>query len=134
MVKLPFDVGSVIVSWLLFLVSLVVLWVRAKPHVELAMETLAEAQNAIKTGMSAMGKRSVEVRQERALERDIASDLMDSYPEIQALLEYLSPDLAEQVTENPEAALRVIERYEPLLARLGINLKGAPQEQKTWDF
>ena len=77
-----------------------------------------QADKALKRGMSAMGQKSGYVRAEKALEKEIFSELLEQYPEIQALLEMLSPDLAAKIEENPEMAANIIQRYLPTFKRI----------------
>ena len=91
-----------------------------------------EAQNAIKTGMSAMGAKSGIVRNQQAFDKDIAGGIVEQYPELKMVLELLNPDLAEKVEQNPAMALSFLQRYGPML---GINLSGKGAEQsETYDL
>jgi len=121
MVNYPYLIGSFIVPALVAgLVSfLAVGWVyvnRMKPVMEVA-------DKAIKTGMSAMGSKSGQVRLEKSIEKAVAGDLMTAQvPELELLLGLLSPDTRELVQNNPEAVLAIAQR-------LGLLKLGGQQQQ-----
>lgn len=74
-----------------------------------------DATGAISRGMTALGQRSIDVRQEKALEKAITGDILDQFPEVVMLLNQLSPETADMVRKNPQMALNLIQRYKPLI-------------------
>ena len=101
-------------------------------------EKYAEAEQAISRGMSALGVKSGESRQSKALEKAIFTDLVAQYPEINMILESFSPDTAAMIEENPQIAAILIERYMPLVKKLMPQLFGAASENaqttQKYDF
>ena len=81
-------------------------------------EKYAMAEGAIKKGFSAMGTRSAELKKEKAMEGEIMVAVLDEYPELMMIAEKISPDMVAMIEEDPETALRLIDRYLPLLENL----------------
>jgi len=66
--------------------------------------------------MDEMRQKSIDSRQQKALERKIANDLLNvNAPEIKAILQYFSPDTLKYIEDNPQVAMAVIQRFKPLL-------------------
>lgn len=130
MVNIWFIVRSYIVPLLLTtLVNFIALGWVYKNRLE---PLITEAQNALKTGMSAMGQKSGVVRNQQAFDKELAGGIVDQYPELEMALELLNPDLAEKVKDNPSMALNFLQRYGPML---GINLTGkGAQTQQEYDL
>ena len=97
-----------------------------KPLIEQVQTIQDEADHAIKTGMSAMGQKSIQVRQDNKLEKMVAKDLLEQFPEIEIILNLVSPATAEEILDKPERALRLIDRYKEFLPFL----TGGQQQQK----
>ena len=98
----------------------------------------ADAKQAISRGMSAMGQKSGEVRQEKALENAVFSDILDEYPEIKLGLEILSPDTAAMIEENPAMAAKLLVRWGPLIKEIIPQITGRAgknaRKRQQWDF
>jgi len=94
-------------------------------------EKIAEAETAIKKGMSALGARGREAREVNKLEKMMISDIMEEYPEIELALDFFSPETADMIREHPERGLKIIQRYKPILDEI-IGVRG--QQKKQWDF
>lgn len=86
-----------------------------------------DATNAISRGMSALGAKSGDVRAERALEKAVAGDILDQFPEVVVLLNQLSPETADMVRKNPQMALNLIQRYKPLIDKFLPMLTGGKE-------
>jgi len=82
---------------------------------KLAAKLFPDATAAISSGMSALAAKSGDVRAEKALEKAVAGDILDQFPEIVMLLNQLSPETADMVRKNPQMALNLIQRYKPLI-------------------
>jgi len=107
---------------------------RMKPIIDKANAAIEVGSEAVKSGMSAMGQKSGQVRNQKAFDSEIAGGIVDQYPELEMVLEMLSPDLMDKVRENPAMALNFLQRYGPML---GINLGkgGAPAaDTETYDL
>ena len=115
------DLGSIAVSAVLsiILTAATLIIVSKKLIVPMLIgvfeEKFKDAQGAITRGMSALGKKSGEVRGEKALENAVFEDILDEYPEFTLILDMFSPDTAEMIQENPRAAANLIMRYKPLI-------------------
>ena len=86
-----------------------------------------EATAAISGGMSALGVKSGDVRAEKALEKAVAGDILDQFPEVVMLLNQLSPETADMVRKNPQMALNLIQRYKPLIDKFLPMLTGGKE-------
>ena len=107
--------------------------------ISLFEEKYTTAEGAIKKGMSAMGRRSVQVKREKAMLEDISEAVLDRYPEISAVAERISPDLVAMIEDDPETALVLAERYLPTLKRFFPDLlkdfgNEDPQTKITYEF
>jgi len=96
------------------------------------IESLEEAQKTIKTLAGLGGIKKADWNDEQALETVITKELLlDKMPELELLRLALSPASWEQVEEiiqtNPAAALKMYEKYAPLLG-------GAEQKQEKYMF
>lgn len=100
-----------------------------EPLVKMAEANQAAVEAAVKKAMTAMGIKSGEVRQDKALEQLVATDIMAQYPEIEIVLGLVSPETADALRENPEQALRMIERYKAFLPALSGKTPGQQQIQ-----
>jgi len=97
----------------LFLVGWVYVY-RMQPLFDKLTAKLAEAERAVKTGMSAMGAKSGQVRLDATVEKAVASDMLNAQlPEAEFFLNLLSADTRELVEDNPEAILRLVAKYFP---------------------
>lgn len=95
---------------------------------------LEHTDEMMKAGASAMGKASVNSRNEAKLEKLVIGDIMAEYPEIEMMLDYFSPETADMLREHPEKALKLLIRYKPLLETFMAN-KGEGQEAlKPFDY
>jgi len=74
-----------------------------------------DATEAISRGMSALGVKSGDVRAEKALEKAVAGDILNQFPEVMMLLNQLSPETADMVRKNPQMAMNLIQRYKPII-------------------
>ncbi len=116
-----FDISSLAVTAVLSLVlTVVVMYVSMKwyiaPQLESSLgKTMKDANNAISAAMSSLGKKSGESRQLKKMEKLMVNDILEQYPEIEAALEYFSPETAEMIREHPKRALIIMQRYKPLL-------------------
>jgi len=118
-------VGTSLLSSLVTLVLLYVLWIKlALPVVTEKIEELNKAlevaEVATRTGMSALGAKSGEVRAEGALEDDLFEAVLNRYPELEQLALMVAPDFLERIKENPKAGLALLERYAPFLEKFGM--------------
>lgn len=104
---------------------------RLEPLISSYEKAAKEAEKAIKTGMSAMGTRSGEVRNQKAFDREMGESILGQYPEVELVLDMLSPDMAEKIREDPTLALNWMNRYGHLL---GINKNGVKTEVKKYDL
>lgn len=98
-----------------------------QPLVDQAEANQASIEAAVKKAMTAMGAKSVEVRQDKALEKMISADLLEQFPEVEMILGLVSPKTAEALQENPEQALRIIERYKDFIPLLSGKTPGQAQ-------
>lgn len=99
------------------------------------LERATVAERAIKTGMSALGVSSQEKAAFSDLENEVLSEVIEkNFPEVQYLLEQVSPDLAERLRENPEQAVKLYEKYEPILARFGLVPGGEGQREEKASY
>lgn len=138
MVEIAFIIGSFVVPLgVSLLVCLIVLGrvykTTIEPLVILTNEGQEKLDAAVKTAMSAMGTKSGQVRQTNQLEKDIAGDLMDQLPEVEMILELLSPDTANSIRENPEKALRLLERYKDFIP-LFTGAAGPKKQEIVYDL
>ena len=86
------------------------------PELEaLILEKTKEAQEAISKGMSALGDKGRKVRDTNKMEGMMLEDILAEYPEIQIALDFFRPELADDIRENPEIALRIIQKYKPMI-------------------
>lgn len=94
----------------------------------------------VKNVMSNMGKKSADSRALKETESLIAVDMKEGllklYPEIQWLLDMISPATMEKIEENPEVLPVLIERYGPTFMKLKgrLGLGDGQQRQKKFDF
>ena len=137
MVEIAFILGSFIVPLIVSLVVCILVLGRVyvntiQPLIKQAEEGQAAVDKVVKTGMSAMGHKSGEVRLDNALEKMVAGDLIDQFSEIEAILSLVSPDTAAALRENPEKALKMIERYKDFIPLL--SGESAPQKQIEYDL
>ena len=89
---------------------------------------LGIAEDVMKKSMSALGTKSGQVRLEKSVEKAVAGDLMKSQaPELEFILQLLSPDTRELIEDNPEAALKIAQR-------LGLFNLGGAQKQTEYDL
>ncbi|GAI00853.1 unnamed protein product [marine sediment metagenome] len=138
------DIGSLVASGLLSLIitavtMLVVMKkVIAPGLLGLFEEKYETANQAIKKGYSAMGVKSVQIKKEKVMAEKVGKVVLNEYPEILAVAEQISPDLVEMIEEDPETALRLVDRYLPLLKRFFPDLLknyGLDEEEKLkYDF
>ena len=89
------------------------------------VKTLPQVQK-----MGEMREKATDRIQQKALEKRIASDLLNvNAPEIKAVLQYFSPDTLKYIESNPDVAMAVIQRFKPLLDQF----LGAGQKQNDDD-
>jgi len=74
-------------------------------------------KRALNLVTSEAGNKSVEVQAAKKIEKAVAGDILAKYPEITMLLEQLSPETAELVKKNPQLAVTLIQRYQPLIEK-----------------
>ena len=97
-------------------------------------EKYETADQAMKKGYSAMGLKSVQIKKEKVMSKKIAENILKEYPEIIAVAEQISPDMVEMIENDPETALRLVDRYLPLLKKFFPELLkgyGSDEESKT---
>lgn len=117
------DLGSLVATGLLSLIiTVVTMFVAMKLLIAPGLIALFEekyetADKAMKKGFSAMGLKSVQIKAEKVMTKKIGAALLDEYPEILAVAEQISPDIVELIEEDPGTALRLIDRYLPLLKK-----------------
>ena len=117
------DIGSLVVSGLLSLIiTTVTMFIAMKKVIApgligLFEEKYATADAAMKKGFSAMGLKSVQIKKEQVMTKKIGVAILEEYPEILAVAEQISPDLVVLIEEDPETALKLIDRYLPLLKK-----------------
>jgi len=117
------DIGSLAVSGVLtIIITAVTMFVAMKKLIAPGLIALFEeryeaADKAMKRGYSAMGLKSVQIKAEKVMTKKIGAALLDEYPEILAVAEQISPDIVELIEEDPGTALRLIDRYLPLLKK-----------------
>ena len=141
MLNLSYYVATVLLA---IIVTTLTMLVVAKAVIYPTLISLFEdkyttAEGAIKKGMSAMGRRSVQVKKESAMLEDISEAVLERYPEISAVAERISPDLVAMIEDDPETALILAERYLPTLKRFFPEIlkdfgKEDPQSKLTWEF
>jgi len=140
MLNLNYFVVSALLSLIVTVVTMIVAMKKIiEPGlVALFDEKYATAEGAIKKGFSALGQRSVQVRKEKAMSKEITEHVLEEYPEILAVAERISPDLVEMIEEDPETALRLVDRYLPLLKKFFPDLLSEydkeGQSKLTWEF
>ena len=126
-------VVPLVVSLLACILVLGRVYVRTlKPLVEQVQTIQYEASKAIKTGMSAMGDKGKQVQQDGALEKMVAKDILDQFPEIEIILGLVSPQTAEAIREHPERAMRLLDRYKDIIPLLTGG--AAAKQQITYEF
>jgi len=117
------DIGSLVASGLLSLIITAVTMliimkkVIAPGLIGIFEEKYATADSAMKKGFSAMGLKSVQIKKEKVMAEKVGHIVLDEYPEILAVAEKISPDLVELIEKDPETALRLVDRYLPLLKK-----------------
>jgi len=66
-----------------------------------------------------ISEKGVEARKVKQIEKAVMDDIMNAqFPEIQLLLQYISPETAEMIKENPQAIPILIRRWLPLIQTL----------------
>lgn len=120
MVNYQYIASSILVPLIVsFIVCVVVLgrvYVnQLQPLLDQAEVNNAAIESAVKKAMTAMGEKSATVRGDKALEKMVAGDLLDQFPEVDMILGLVSPTTREAILENPEQAFRLLERYQGLL-------------------
>ncbi len=88
---------------------------------ELALEVQAALDHAkpqIARTQSIIAQHGTTPRQIKAGERMIAKDLVDQYPEIEALVGAISPRTQEYFTENPDILLEIVTRWGPKIGAI----------------
>ncbi|GAI58709.1 unnamed protein product [marine sediment metagenome] len=132
------DIGSLVASGLLsIIVTAVTIFIAMKKVIAPGLIALFEekyevAEKAIKSGYSAMGVKSVQIKKEKAMTKRIGEVVLEEYPEILAVAEQISPDLVEMIEEDPETALKLVDRYLPLLKKFFPDLlKGYTLDEET---
>ncbi len=91
-----------------------------EPQLDAVKELVFEVQGAldaakpqIARSQSIIAQHGTTPRQVKAAEKMIAQDLVDQYPEIQALVGAISPPTEKYFTENPDILLEVLSRWGP---------------------
>jgi len=85
-----------------------------------------------KQTLTSLGEKSIEVRQNKAIEKAVAGDIFNNMPEIKAVIQLLSPETLELLEKNPEMTLQLLTKYKPLLDQFfGQSTK---QQQQTYDI
>jgi len=113
---------------------------RVQPTLDEINAMLPAAERALKTGMSALGQKSADLKLEKRIEGMLYDSLIDQYPEIKMILEQLSPELLEEIEQNPRVLQGLMERWAPMIKQLtGINLipeqnNEPKKEQPDYDF
>lgn len=138
------EASTLVVSGLLSLIITVVTMLLVAKRiiypsmVALFEEKYATAEGAIKKGFSAMGQRSAQLKKEKKMSEEITGHILEEYPEIMAVAERISPDLVEMIEDDPETALRLVDRYLPLLKKFFPDLlaeyEKEGQSKLTWEF
>jgi len=80
------------------------------------------------------GEKSVETHAIKKMEKAVAGDILAKYPELQMLLEQLSPETAELVKKNPQLAVTLIQRYQPIIEKYIPMLTGQDKAKKTTEY
>jgi len=117
------DIGSLVATGVLcIIITAVTMFIAMKKVIAPGLIAIFEekyetADKAIRSGYSAMGVKSVQIKKDKAMTKKIGEVVLDEYPEILAVAEQISPDLVEMIEEDPETALRLIDRYLPLLKK-----------------
>ena len=78
------------------------------------MKNILRASNSL---AQIAGDKSGEVRSAKNLEKAVAGDILAKYPELTMLLEQLSPETAELIKKNPQLAVTLIQRYQPIIEK-----------------
>jgi len=78
------------------------------------MKNILRASNSL---AQIAGDKSGEVRSAKNLEKAVARDILAKYPELTMLLEQLSPETAELIKKNPQLAVTLIQRYQPIIEK-----------------
>ena len=74
-------------------------------------------KNTLKFITSDAGVKGQETKQVKAIEKAVAGDILAKYPELTMLLDQLSPETAELIKKNPQLAVTLIQRYQPLIEK-----------------
>ncbi len=132
------DIGSLVASGLLsIIITSVTLFIAMKKVIVPSLlgvfeEKYETADKAIKKGFSAMGIKSVQIKADKVMTKKIGEAILTEYPEILAVAEQISPDIVVLIEEDPETALRLIDRYLPLLKKFFPELlKGYASDEET---
>ena len=78
------------------------------------MKNILRASNSL---AQIAGDKSGEVRSAKNLEKAVARDILAKYPELTMLLEQLSPETAKLIKKNPQLAVTLIQRYQPIIEK-----------------
>ncbi|GAH29182.1 unnamed protein product [marine sediment metagenome] len=96
-----------------------------EPQLESMKELVFEVQGAldhakpqIARTQSIIAQHGTTPRQIKTAERMVAKDLVDQYPEIEALVGAISPRTQEYFTENPDILLEIVSRWGPKIAAI----------------
>jgi len=66
-----------------------------------------------------ISEKGVDARRVKQIEQAVTNDIMNAqFPEIQMLLQYISPETAEMIKENPQAIPVLIQRWLPIIQAL----------------
>ncbi|MBA7539867.1 hypothetical protein ES705_32152 [subsurface metagenome] len=91
-----------------------------KPQLEDMKELVFDVQGAldhakpqIARSQSIIAQHGTTPRQVKAGEKMIAQDIMEQYPEVQAVLGAVSPRTLEYFTDNPDILMEIIARWGP---------------------
>lgn len=98
------------------------------PQIDKKLESLNKIGGAVNKIFSEKG---VDVRQFKSLEKSVAKDIFEQFPEFKIVLGLLSPETLEKIEANPEMALQLLTRYKPLIDQF---LGQKQQQQATFDL
>jgi len=79
-----------------------------------------------------ISEKGVDARKVKQIEQAVTNDIMNAqFPEIQMLLQYISPETAEMIKENPQAIPILIQRWLPIIQTL---MGKSTQRQTTANY
>jgi len=137
MVLIPSQIVAIVM--LSIIASITALIIAFRMIISPELETLItkktkEANEAITKGMSALGDKGRQARDTKKMEKMMLTDILAEYPEIQIALDFFNPELADEIRENPEIALRIVQKYKPIIDEILKGRQGSTARREIYDI